>query len=108
MDDEEEEQQRHAAQGGGIIGIIILIIVGWWVYNHWINKPTWTAIYYPDAANLSTFVDQSVDSLEGCRDWVDSQAFAQGNTDYDYECGTDCKLEVDSIGKFYRCKETFE
>ena len=110
-EDDEENEHRNATSGGGIGGIVGLVIFGliiWWGYNHFIHKPTWTAVYYPSAANLSVFRDQSVGSLEECRDWVDAQAQLQGNTDYDYECGTDCKLQVDNLGKFYRCKETFE
>jgi len=92
--------------GGGIIGLVILIVIGWWIWNHWIHKPTWTAVYYPNAGNLNYFADQKVSSLEDCRDWVSVQAQAQNNTDYDYECGTNCKLQHDNLGKFYRCNET--
>lgn len=103
-----QERQIDRGGGGGLIGLIIFIAVCWWVYNHFINKPTWTAIYYPNPSNLTVFSDQAVGSLDECRSWVRSKGVMQNNYDYDYECGTNCKLKIDYIGKFYYCKETFE
>lgn len=105
---EDDEEHPRAAEGGGLLSLIVLIVIGWWIWGHWIHKPSWTAIYYPNAENLSSFIDQPVGSLRECRDWVSEQADSRGDLDYDYECGTNCKLQQDSTGKFYRCDETQE
>lgn len=94
--------------GSGIIGLIILIAIGWWAYIHWLNKPSWTAVYYPDPGNLSIFEDKAVESLDECRTWVRAKAFLTESMNYDYECGTDCRLQIDSFGKFNYCKDTFQ
>jgi hypothetical protein len=102
-----EGSEGHKSSSGGILGLIFFIVIAWWIWGHWIHKPvSWTAIYYPDAGNLSVFQDSNVDSLDDCRDWVDAQAQATGNSGYDYECGTNCRLKVDQFGKFYYCKDT--
>ncbi len=104
-----EQQQSYGSSFGGFVGLIIMIIIGVWVYNHWFHKPTWTATYYPDAGNLTQSISEQVGSLQECRDWVDAQAQPTGNTGYDYECGTNCKLQPNSpgvTGDFYRCDNT--
>jgi len=105
--DAEEKLATHQASrsSGGILGFIIFAVVCWYGYTHWIHKTTWTAIYYPIAADSYDFQSESVGSLEGCQNWVDARAQATGNTGYDYECGTECKIQYDATGKFYRCKE---
>lgn len=54
---------------------------------------TWTGYYYPDADNIgdesSWIIKSGLESLDECRDWVDSIAF--NDTNFDYECGYNCK-----------------
>lgn len=106
-----EEVNNNYYRGGGLLGFILLVFAIWWIWGHWLAKPTWTATFYPDAGNLTISQSYQVDSLEGCRDWVDTQALLLGVTDYDYECGTNCELKANPpgiSGQYYICDETFE
>jgi hypothetical protein len=72
------------------------------------SKKDWTAFYYPDRDNIgdeSTWIIQpGLESLEECRDWVDS--IASTNTHYDYECGVGCRYEPNYLTTV--CKETLQ
>lgn len=66
-------------------------------------KEDWMGFYYPNANDLSEVEIQSgFSSIDECRNWVDSVAIYGSN--YDYECGKNCKYE--SFGDYYVCKVT--
>jgi hypothetical protein len=102
----ENREKWHSAEKPAMLAVIVLALLGFWVYNHWSKPATWTAIYYPNASARSKFTTQPVDSLQACRDWVETKA--SNSAAYAYECGKDCTHsapgKVDSIN----CKITLE
>lgn len=102
-----KKTERNAT--GGLVGLIIFLIIGFWVWNHWINPTKWTAFYYYDLGNYDNYKKQEVESLEKCREWIKSVAVGRFTENYDYECGTNCRIELDGIGTGYnRCDENFQ
>lgn len=66
-------------------------------------KQKWTATYYPDKNNLYNHKTQSgFVSVDDCRNWI--YYMAQGNTNFDYECGLNCRY--DEKLQIYSCKTT--
>lgn len=60
------------------------------------SNKSWTGYFYPDRNNIgdeSTWITEPrFNTIEECRDWV--SATAGNNTNYDYECGYDCKYNA--------------
>jgi|SRR3989344_4009942 len=96
--------------GSVVAGVVIL----WFVFGNpletvagwfWTENPApWeqvNAFYYPDRGNLT--IDRrelNIGTLEACRDWVNAQAIADGDssqTRSDYECGVGCKSEGEML-----------
>ena len=92
-----------------IIFITIFLVLVIWGFNSFLNKDIYVGFYYPDANNLINDIqsENTFDSLDACRDWVDEQVsiYNQSNTNYDYECGKNCDI---SGGKPYLCEETLQ
>jgi hypothetical protein len=79
----------------GLLGVFFLF-----------KRDTWIGFYYPDRDNLFLYTQSpEFDSLEECRQWVDTQIYIYNPSDnnYDYECGRNCKLQENGL---YLCKET--
>jgi len=96
---------------GSIVLIIIVAVAIIWGLSALLKKDTYTGFYYPDASNLFNDIqsDNSFDSLDACRNWVNEQKsiYNPGNTNYDdYECGKNCDLQNGQ--KPYICEETLE
>jgi hypothetical protein len=95
-------------QGLGWFGGAILIVLIFLAWNNWLKPllyPTWTATYYYEQGDLSRYRQAfNLKSVDSCRTWVTQQAYSLGDTNYDYECGKNCK--VDSSGGPSICDET--
>lgn len=91
--DEDENQYHNNSAGGSILGLIIFIVVGVFVYNNYIKSDTWKGYFYPNPSDLTYSIPSpTYDSLEQCRSWVTTQAKADVDGAYDYECGKNCKV----------------
>jgi hypothetical protein len=98
-----------------IIILILLILVGRYLYTNYLKKEEWSGYFYPDASNLSSWIDSdgTFDSIESCRDWVDTQLGVYvlknpgmniNEVNYDYECGLNCRYK----SGFNVCEETIQ
>ncbi|OHA56954.1 MAG: hypothetical protein A2114_00205 [Candidatus Vogelbacteria bacterium GWA1_51_14] len=88
-----------------IIGVLITILGIATLFK----SDQYVGFYYPDANDLLNDIQsqQTFDSLDLCRDWIDEQVsiYNPDDSEYDYECGKNCDL---SGGKPYICEETSE
>lgn len=78
-----------------IFGIIVLGSLVLFAVNTF-NSEEWLPIYYPEPDNLTTYsIGPIVDTLDECRDWVDSETKRRDQSidEYDYECGLNCDLD---------------
>jgi len=90
-----------------ILGLIFLIIIGWFIHQRFIKYPVrYVGYFYPDTENYDSWVEsQPLKSIEGCRDWVNTQI--SNSDDYDYECGKDCyKGDPYNQGVNYTCNSS--
>lgn len=92
-----------------VFSIIVVTIIVWGLYEFF-KRDSYVGFYYPDVNNLLNDIqsNNSFDSLEACRDWIDEQKTTynpNGTKQDDYECGKNCDL---SGGKPYICEETLE
>ncbi|MFC1622881.1 hypothetical protein ACFL2R_00185 [Patescibacteria group bacterium] len=59
------------------------------------SKKVWTAYYYPGDGGIydpdTWKIQTGFNSLDECRVWIVKTA--NGDTDYDYECGYSCRYE---------------
>lgn len=94
---------------GDIVLIVILTAVIILGLSTFFKKDTYIGFYYPDANNLMNDIqsEETFDSLDACRNWVDEQVsiYNQNDSNYDYECGKNCNISGD---KPYTCEETLE
>ena len=89
-----------------IFSLIIILIVSL------SRKDVWSGYFYPDASNLSTWVEaeETFNNIEACRSWARQEADLYLLENYssieeykwDYECGLNCKHR----DGFNVCKET--
>ena len=96
-----------------IIILLVLMVIAISLFSI-VKKEVWSGYFYPDANNLSTWVEanETFDSLESCRYWAEreSEIYILENTqldgiyEWDYECGLDCKYK----SGFNVCKETLQ
>lgn len=100
-----------------IIVLILVVFVGRYLYINHLKKEEWTGFFYPNAEDLSEWTesDRLLDSIDSCRDWVDTQLniYVINNpgtnikeVNYDYECGLNCKFRA-NYG-FNVCEETIQ
>ena len=62
---------------------------------------------YPNKDNLTNHVTiEGLDSLESCRNTAKKMILEKGYANPDYECGINCKKEVDVYGDLYICEDT--
>lgn len=91
-----------------LIVILFIIIIAYGI-NLVFKKDVFIGFYYPDKDNLIKDIqsEDTFDTLEACRDWVDEQVSIHNPSGigYDYECGKNCDT---SGGKSYICEETLE
>lgn len=79
-----------------LIGIVIAIFVGVPALFTLFSQGRWLPTYYPNPSDLTTYSNgPMLDSLDQCRDWIDSEAMRrnQESGEYDYECGLNCDLD---------------
>lgn len=88
-----------------LFSIVSTAIVIWLVIAQ-MSQPKWTAIYYPNRADLSGFITVTkIGSIEECRYVINGlKAISSGENENDYECGYKCKFN----GYTYVCKETLK
>lgn len=106
-------------QNSGCLPVLLVIGIGlWFAFGHpartvadwyWPNDAApWESVdafYYPNKADLGTVREQhGLADVQSCRDWVNAQAYADGDptmTRSDYECGLG-EPEPYGILKIYR------
>ncbi len=91
-----------------LVATLFIIVIAYGI-NLFLKKDVFIGFYYPDKNNLINDIqsEDTFDTLEACRDWVDEQVsrYNPDGSGYDYECGKNCDL---SGGKPYICEETLE
>jgi len=93
---------------GSLMNILVLGLIVWGVFSLF-QSDTYQPVYYPDYTNLTEYTyGPIVNSLEQCRDWIDSEAVRRNQTgnEFDYECGKNCKYDPD--WGLEVCEETLE
>lgn len=90
-----------------IIPVLVVILVIVFISSVF-KKDVWSGYFYPSKYNLSKWVESgyTFDSLESCRIWAHNKAQELGidSTQYDYECGLNCKYK----NGFNVCEETLD
>ena len=94
-----------------MIVLIVILVVLYFAYKFFFPIPKWTGFYYPVAGDLQTYIKSPNEfiSIDQCRTWIHQQASIHNSSDleYDYECGSDCKLSSSGADIYY-CKDTVE
>lgn len=87
-----------------IIVIAIVCLVGWLSFG-WFKPDTYTGYFYKNPDNMDIVNKQSgFNSLDACRGWVNNQIRTDNDGYYDYECGKNCRITIESTVD--RCETT--
>ncbi len=90
-----------------LFGLVIICFISFWLWNNVISPPKYIGFYYPDSSNLFIYKQSpELSSLEQCHEWVNEVSNERTDTNFDYECGKDCKLS--KSGEMYVCDETLK
>lgn len=88
-----------------LIITVILVVVVFFLYLLIFKQDRWLGFYYPDRSDLSNYKvsNEEFKSFEECKNWVRYISSGKLDTNYDYECGKNCRM--DNYG-MYICDET--
>lgn len=82
---------------GNLIKIVIGIFIIHFLWTKIFFPPRWLGFYYPDAGDLTQSLKspQEYKTLEECRVWVKNMTQGRTDNNWDYECGSNCKIDKD-------------
>ncbi len=91
-----------------VVGIVLIMaILGVQkIYRGYFVSDEYIAFFYYDPTDPSKYWSADVESIDDCRNWVESQSYRDFDGYYDYECGVNCRY--DFVTNNHICKELVE